>query len=329
MAATRRDNRVTFVQNFTCTAAAGVTARTVISPLDVAKVLMQVGTKDTHGGVLKTFTNVYNSQGIRAFWKGNLMGCLRLAPFSAIQFSAFHKIKQQLVDDGGRMSPIHAMMAGSLAGMAATIITYPTDMVKTRLIVQNLQRKRYKGVTHAFSLIMREEGLLAFYRGMFVSLIGAIPYTMVTFAAYETLDQIWNKPRYMYTPMQSLINGCVSAAIAQLVCYPFDTIRKKLQAQSRVMKDGGGVDVQFKGAIAAAKATNSKYGYKGFWRGITPNLCKVVPYAGIMFMTFEVLKRSLLFHNGYTVSILDDTPKPGIDQTMQPSELEAWRKRHS
>lgn len=172
MAATRRDNRVTFVQNFTCTAAAGVTARTVISPLDVAKVLMQVGTKDTHGGVLKTFTNVYNSQGIRAFWKGNLMGCLRLAPFSAIQFSAFHKIKQQLVDDGGRMSPIHAMMAGSLAGMAATIITYPTDMVKTRLIVQNLQRKRYKGVTHAFSLIMREEGLLAFYRGMFVSLIG-------------------------------------------------------------------------------------------------------------------------------------------------------------
>lgn len=58
---------------------------------------------------------------------------------------------------------------------------------------------------------------------------------MVTFAAYETLDQVWNKPRYMYTPMQSLFNGCVAAAIAQLACYPFDTIRKKLQVAYKLV----------------------------------------------------------------------------------------------
>ncbi|KAJ8028258.1 Solute carrier family 25 member 43 [Holothuria leucospilota] len=329
MAATRRDNRLTFLQNFTCTAAAGIAARTVISPLDVTKVLMQVGTKDTHEGLLKTFTNVYKSQGIRAFWKGNFMGCLRLVPFSAIQFSAFNQLKRNVVDDNGRMNSIHAMMVGCMAGMVATVVTYPTDMVKTRLIVQSKQRRRYRGIAHAFALIMKEEGLLAFYRGMLVSLLGSMPFAAITFSSYETLDQIWGKPRYMYTPMQSLLNGCISAAVAQSLCFPFDTIRKKLQAQSPVIRDGGGVDVQFKGAIGAVRATFRRYGFAGFWRGNAANLCKIVPYSGIMFMTFEALKRSMLYENGYTVSMFDDTPKQGIDQTMQPSELVAWRKRHS
>ena len=169
-----RDDRLTYLQNLTCGLGAGVVARTLVSPLDVVKVMTQVGTKETNEGYRRTVVNIFRTQGIRAFWKGNLIGCLRVSPFSAVQFSAYHKIKVKLADENGRLTAPQAMLAGGLGGMVATVVTYPTDMVKTRLIVQHTdpKKRRYRGILHAFSLILKEEGLLAFYRGMFVSLLG-------------------------------------------------------------------------------------------------------------------------------------------------------------
>lgn len=65
-------------------------------------------------------------------------------------------------------------MAGSLAGMVATIVTYPTDVIKTRLIVQNRLEPSYEGILHAFYKIYRQEGLLALYRGVSPAILGKI-----------------------------------------------------------------------------------------------------------------------------------------------------------
>ncbi|XP_071504122.1 solute carrier family 25 member 43-like [Diadema antillarum] len=327
-----RDSRLTYLQNLSCGAVAGLTSRTFTSPLDVVKIRMQVGSKETlQQGFLRSFANIYTSHGVRAFWKGNLIGCLRLSPFSAVQFMAFSKCKVLLADDTGRLTASGAMLAGALGGMTATIVTYPTDMVKTRLIVQptDRQRRRYKGIVHAFRLILREEGLLAFYKGMFTSLLGSIPFSAGTFAAYEFLDMFSSKPRYMLTPLENFINGCLAGAIAQTLSYPFDTVRKKLQAQSRVMKNGGGVDLNFHGMVGCYRAIKTTYGWQGFWRGNTANLCKIAPYAGFMFMTFEACKKVFLYENGYTISPYDATPICGVDQSMKPGELRMWKDRHS
>lgn len=327
-----RDNRLTFLQSLSCGAAAGVVSRTLTSPLDVVKIRMQVGTKETlQQGFFRSAGNIYSTHGVKAFWKGNLIGCLRLSPFSAIQFLAFSRVKVLLADDTGRLTAPKAMLAGALGGMAATIVTYPTDMVKTRLIVQptDKKRRRYRGIVHAFRLILKEEGLLAFYKGMFTSLLGSIPFTAGTFASYELLDMLWSKPRYMMNPLENFINGCMAGAIAQTLSFPFDTVRKKLQAQSRVMKDGGGVDIKFRGMIGGFKETHAKYGWRGLWRGNTANLCKIAPYAGFMFMTFEACKKVFLYENGYTLSPYDDTPVSGVDQSLKPGELKMWKERLS
>lgn len=63
-------------------------------------------------------------------------------------------------------------MAGSLAGMVSTIVTYPTDLIKTRLIVQNMLEPSYKGILHAFSTVYQQEGFLALYRGVSLTVLG-------------------------------------------------------------------------------------------------------------------------------------------------------------
>jgi len=327
MGKSKKDDRMTFVQNFVSGGVAGVTSRTITSPLDVVKILAQVGTKDTKAGFLKTFSNVYTNEGIRAFWKGNGIACIRLFPYSAVQFAAFNKLKVMMADkETGRLSALNAMAAGSMGGISATVMTYPTDMVKTRLTAQHASKDKahYKGILDAFRIIFRDEGFLAFYKGMSTSIIGVIPFAGGTFMAYEVLDKAWNKPKSEMTPMENFINGCLAAAFAQTFSFPFDTIRKKLQAQSKALAGGGGVDVEFTGMSDAFIQTIRKNGLLGLWSGTTANLAKVAPYAGLMFMSFEASKRICLYLNGYTSSPWKDTPIPGIDQSLKPNELKEF-----
>lgn len=325
----KKDARLTFGQNFVCGGFAGVTSRTITSPLDVVKILAQVGTKDSEGGFLASFGNIYRNEGLKAFWKGNGIACVRLFPYSAIQFAAFNKLKESFSDENGNLTASKALLAGSMGGVTATVAVYPTDMVKTRLTVQHgtdAAKAKYKGIGHAFKTIAKEEGVSAFYKALAPSILGVIPFAGGTFMAYEVLGMLWQRPKSELGPAIQFANGCMAGAFAQTFSFPFDTIRKKMQAQSKLVGDAKMVqaDVQFSGTFDCFRQTVKQKGILGMWRGTTANLAKVAPYAGLMFFAFEASKRYFLYKNGFTTSPFKEVHAAGVDQGMKPHELKAW-----
>ena len=169
-----RDGRLTLSQSFMCSAIAGFTSKTITAPFDVVKIRSQVGCAETKNGLLNSIITIYYKEGMHAFWKGNLIGCLRLCPYSAIQLIAFQNLRIPLCDSCGRLSPVSALVAGAGAGLIATTVMYPTDLVKTRLIVQHSGNRwaHYKGITHAFRTIVDKEGIISLYRGLSLSFMG-------------------------------------------------------------------------------------------------------------------------------------------------------------
>eukprot|EP01029_Cantina_marsupialis_P029208 TRINITY_DN779947_c0_g1_i1.p1 TRINITY_DN779947_c0_g1~~TRINITY_DN779947_c0_g1_i1.p1 ORF type:complete len:333 (-),score=70.07 TRINITY_DN779947_c0_g1_i1:141-1139(-) len=323
----KSDDRMTFSQNFICGGIAGVTSRSLTSPLDVVKIIAQVGSADADG-FIGTFRNIFRNEGVKAFWKGNGIACVRLFPYSAIQFAAFNKFKVLMADpETGKLSASKALMAGATAGIIATTAVYPTDMVKTRLTVQHggdPAKAKYKGIVHAFKVIAKEEGMGAFYKGLAPSILGVIPFAGGTFMAYEVLGHVWGKPKSELGPMEQFLNGCMAGAFAQTFSFPFDTIRKKMQAQARGAAGVVKTDVQFDGMLDCFRQTVKKNGIMGMWKGTTANLAKVAPYAGLMFLAFEASKRVFLFQNGYTKTMWSDEAKEGVPQNMKPGELKAY-----
>jgi len=159
---------------------------------------------------------------------------------------------------------------------------------------------------------------------MSTSIIGVIPFAGGTFMSYEILDKAWNKPKEKMTALENFINGCLAASFAQTFSFPFDTIRKKLQAQSKTVSQVMRPDVEFNGMTDAFVQTIKKHGIMGLWKGTTANLAKVAPYAGIMFAAFEFCKRVFLWQNGYTESPWQDKPIPGVDQHLNPEQIKKW-----
>ncbi|XP_039218302.1 solute carrier family 25 member 43 isoform X3 [Crotalus tigris] len=279
MATWKRDGRLTALQRLGCAGLAGAASHSLTAPLEVLTVLGQIGALAGRpgGGLWQAGSRLCRAEGPGALWKGNLTACLRLLPYSAVQLASYRRCVMLLMDDLGHISQWNAIVAGSLAGMMAAVATYPTEVIKTRLIVQNRLDPPYKGILHALYMIYHQEGASALYRGVSLSVLGAIPFSIASFLVYTHLDELWGQPSLSFTPMQNFFNGCLAAAVAQTSSFPFETVKRKMQ---------------------------------------------IVPYFGIMFSTFEFCKRVCLYRNGYTDSPLRYALTPGVDQSLQPQELQ-------
>ncbi|XP_006872186.1 PREDICTED: solute carrier family 25 member 43 [Chrysochloris asiatica] len=327
MATWRRDSRLTGSQRLLCAGLAGTLSLSLTAPLELTTVLSQVGAMRGHArGPWAMGLWVWRTQGPRALWKGNGVACLRLFPCSIVQLASYRKFVTLFTDDLDHISQWSSIMAGSLAGMVSTIVTYPTDLIKTRLIMQNMMKPSYKGFFHAFSTIHQQEGFLALYRGVSLTVLGAFPYSAGSLLVYMNLEKIWNGPQNQFSTLQNFANVCLAAAVTQTLSFPFDMVKRKMQAHSPFLPHCGGVDIHFSGVVDCFWQIIKTQGILGLWNGLTPNLLKIVPYFGVMFSTFEFCKRIFLYQNGYIVSPLSYKLTPGVDQSLQPQELREIRK---
>jgi solute carrier family 25 phosphate transporter 23/24/25/41 len=92
--------RVIFAQpvlaSFVAGGVAGAVSRTVVSPLERLKLLFQVqsvGRNEYKMSVPKALAKMWREEGWRGFMAGNGTNCIRIVPYSAVQFSAYNVYK--------------------------------------------------------------------------------------------------------------------------------------------------------------------------------------------------------------------------------------------
>lgn len=72
---------------------AGAVSRTVVSPLERLKILMQVqsaGREAYKLSVGQALAKMWREEGWRGFMRGNGTNCIRIVPYSAVQFSSYN-----------------------------------------------------------------------------------------------------------------------------------------------------------------------------------------------------------------------------------------------
>lgn len=87
------------------------------------------------------------------------------------------------------------MTAGAGAGLVASIITCPLDVIKTRLQAQAVSRvdKGYEGAGRTVGRIWAQSGVRGFYRGLGPTLGGYLPTWGIYFTVYdEVKDRLGN-----------------------------------------------------------------------------------------------------------------------------------------
>ncbi|RHZ65099.1 hypothetical protein Glove_319g121 [Diversispora epigaea] len=168
---------------------AGASSTIVTNPLWVIKTRLMTQNETTsyrYRNTWHAFSTIYKHEGMKGYYKGlgpSLMGVSHVA----VQFPLYEKMKIWLKEPNKDLSNISILFASSVSKMAASIATYPHEVVRTRLQNQTSKLSKYKGVWHAVKVIENEEGWLAFYKGMSTNLLRTVPASALTILTYEIL----------------------------------------------------------------------------------------------------------------------------------------------
>uniref|UniRef100_A0A7S1FTK7 Mitochondrial carrier protein n=1 Tax=Corethron hystrix TaxID=216773 RepID=A0A7S1FTK7_9STRA len=311
-----------------CGGVAGSVAKTVTAPLSRLTILFQVHpmvTTKAHApsyadGVLPAARKVLQREGLVGFWKGNGTSVLHRFPYSAINFYVYETMLDRLKErrrsrghppppasgrrrrDSDYVRPRERFIAGATAGTAACVTCYPLDLVRTRLATQLPGLERYRGIVDALTTIWRKEGLRGLYSGQGATLMVAIPNFAVSYSVYGTLkeyalddDLFYNLRRVDDVSGETklgltatLFCGAASGGLSACLTFPFDTVRRRMQIQSLHVERSMQV-----GLVSAITGIVKEDGVGGLYRGLRPELLKVLPMVGTMFFVYEGLKSRL------------------------------------
>ncbi|KAF6161099.1 hypothetical protein GIB67_007740 [Kingdonia uniflora] len=181
------------------------------------------------------------------------------------------------------------LVAGGMSGVTAASMTYPLDLVRTRLAAQT-HETYYKGIGHTLRTICRDEGFFGLYKGLGATLLGVGPSIAISFSVYETLRSSWQIRRPQdSTILVSLACGSLSGIASSTATFPLDLVRRRMQLEGA----GGRARVYNTGLFGTFRHIVRNESLRGLYRGIVPEYYKVVPSVGIVFMTYETMKMLL------------------------------------
>ncbi|KAF6235999.1 hypothetical protein HO173_005627 [Letharia columbiana] len=318
------DDNVEGLGYFVAGGIAGVVSRTATAPLDRLKVYLiaQVGVKDdainhaksgaplkaakTAGRPLMEATKaLWRMGGMRSLFAGNGLNVVKVMPESAIKFGSYEGSKRLLArleghDDPKALKPWTQFFAAGLGGLISQFCVYPLDTLKFRV-----QNETIKGGLHGNALILATarkmwatSGVRSFYRGLPMGLVGMFPYSAIDLTTFEYLKQIISRRKARLKKCDeddvTLSNfttasiGAFSGAFGASTVYPLNLLRTRLQSQGTAIHPP-----TYTGIWDVTVKTVKGEGIRGLFKGITPNLLKVVPAVSITYVVYDNSKAAL------------------------------------
>lgn len=210
-------------------------------------------------------------------------------------------------NDPMHINPYSKFVAGGVAGMIAQFCVYPLDTLKFRLQCETVAGgptgQALLVQTARRMMMSKNGGWRTAYRGVTMGLIGMFPYSAIDMGTFELLKGAvvrYKAKRYglheddiVPGSIVTGVIGAASGAFGASVVYPLNVLRTRLQTQGTAMHPP-----TYTGIWDVAKRTLAHEGWRGLYKGLTPNLLKVAPALSITWVVYEKSKTLLGCHRG-------------------------------
>ncbi|KAJ7594581.1 mitochondrial carrier domain-containing protein [Mycena floridula] len=314
---------------------AGAASRTVVSPLERLKIIQQVQPQSSdqqYKGVWRSLVRMWKEEGFKGYMRGNGINCLRIVPYSAVQFTTYEQLKKFFTQNGStELNTPKRLASGALAGITSVCSTYPLDLVRARLSIATASIPLKAAKSPSISPSRTSVKLSTAYH----TSASALQASASTSAYTASELTIWGMTmkivreeggiRGLYRGLAATAFGVAPYVGINFATYEFlrgiitppgkSTVSRKLgcgalagtisqtltypfdvlrrKMQVTGMKSSG-LGVRYNGAIDALIGIIRTEGPIGLYRGLWPNLLKVAPSIATSFFTYELVKEFLM-----------------------------------
>lgn len=199
----------------TAAAIAGITTSTATNPIWLVKTRLQLDKQNSDTGVQKRqyknsadcVKQVYQKEGIKGLYRGLTASYLGVVE-SSLQWVLYEQMKslirqrEKLRDSLGVQSTtgdaffewLAKSGAAGVAKLSASLLTYPHEVVRTRLRQRPLDngKPKYNGLINCFTTIWKDEGFIALYGGLTPHLMRTVPNSIIMFGTWEFIVKLFS-----------------------------------------------------------------------------------------------------------------------------------------
>jgi len=266
----------------------GAVSKTIMAPVERVKLLMQTqdsnplvlsGQVERYKGIGDCFSRVHSEQGMLAFWRGNLVNCLRYAPQQGSAL-AFNDFLNGVFPTYNNQTDFWKgfgvkLFSGGLAGGLANTICYPFDFARTRLASDlKAGQGQFKGIGDCIMTTVRNQGITGLYTGWSVTVMGAFVYRAGQLGCFKQIQDLnpYQKDKGWLGGLSSFAAVTVARTIVMPFNYPFDTVRRRMMLQSEKPVS----ERAYKGSLDCFFKVLKNEGAKGMYKGMVPELFRGV-----------------------------------------------------
>ena len=262
-------------------AAAGATVLAVLFPIDLAKTFMQAnGTSvpETAQKLLQSKTP------FGRMYRGLTPALLEQFVNRGMLFGVGAMIKCRVPN--GWPEPVRDAACGAGAAFIKTTVLHPLDSIKCRWQLGQPRFRNFGGLYRGLSpALVRSSFGMAIWLASRNHLERTLPCPTGSAAAAAAG---WGAP--MIASTHPLIVGALSSAVTDLCTFPFDTLKKGMQATGGA---SGGSGSERPSLIAEVRRLASEGGIARFYRGYTARFLMVTINGALFNVTFVAIKRML------------------------------------
>ncbi|CAG8718225.1 17715_t:CDS:2 [Acaulospora morrowiae] len=189
---------LSFAAKIFCASAAGCVGGAFGNPADLVMVRMQNDAKlpsesrRNYKHAFEGLFRIYREEGMKGLTRGIGPNVNRAILMNSSQLASYEQFKQLLLETEYFQDNIITHFTSSLlAGLVATTICSPVDVIKTR--VMNSGSKQKQNIMTMLKTIVVREGPFALFKGWVPAFVRLGPHTIVTFLALEQIKGFYNK----------------------------------------------------------------------------------------------------------------------------------------
>ena len=278
-------------KSFVAGSLAGVLSKTVTAPLARLTILRQATAADLETTVARSMRaelrGIWKRGGLVHMFRGNAAAVLHRIPFSGVYHGTYACLRRGQTQ--GPEPLWTKLLNGSVAGAAACTAAYPLDLARSLIASGKASSPR---IAHTLAAELRSGGPRSLYRGLCSTLLTVTPNLGVNYAVYDTVTQspvftdvLGMTSLWIITPVSAASAGIISS----LLTHPLDVVRRVIQ-----LDGANGTAPRFQNKSWATVAyTIASSSPMRLYRGLTPELAKVVPAVCLTFSAFEYIKAAM------------------------------------
>lgn len=233
------------LEPFICGGLAACLASSIIHPIDLAKVRLQLfatlnpeGTKKPNP--LSMISKMVKEEGISSIYAGLSASLMRQAVYGTARIGLHRTISDYVAElkQGKPLSFAEKALSGMASGSIAVFIGTPFDVALVRMQADSMkpveQRRNYTHVFNALGRIAKEEGFAKLYSGLAPNVLRGMAMNVGMMSCYDQAKEFVAAAINDPNPNQPLMATRLGASLiagftAAFFSLPFDLIKSRLQ----------------------------------------------------------------------------------------------------